>query len=385
MRYAYFTDVVYHFKRVILAGGSARHSGGQHEIARDTQRDGARGHKGGAAGRSAREGYHIGAIAAHTVVHITADYRVITFRDGVIAAVIVEFQGLFRRNAAAIGISHSQRMIAVIQTVEHKAVYVARSSRGNVLGRTGVCFQSAVYAQSRLHVKAAQVNGQFHAYALQDGKHRIQLHFQAEALGVEHKLYCGYGHESGVLLVQLAHRSGHLSARHHIAVFVICHNFHIILTRVGVIEVGEVVAFYHQVCRRVSTSGSGRHCSHGGIGYGFDAAAYGALHPVRQYGVFGCTCYLIPAHIEVVVCAGQEPHTHFGKAVDRSNRRRRVVIQQVGAQLGIFFQRFRQSLIGVSVNFRDVAIVVNTFALSAYHGVRSALCDGAFKLGQCSE
>ena len=345
---------------------------GQGYIARDAHVDGAGHREFSRRACRAAQHYFISAVAAHTVVHKAVHNRVIAACNLIIAAGHGKAHVALRPHAAAVGVRHCERVRTVCKVVQLKAVnvLVAVFVRG-YLNYVIAAFNTyrGIKSERRRHVEAAQVDGQFNAHAFQNGEYRVELYFQSEAFGVEYERYRGYGQQSLFVIGYLAHCGVHLSAGYHIAEFVVSHRFHIVLARIRAVVIAEAQrgGTEHEF-RRGEFGSALRGKTDNGIAGGHSAAFHLVQYSVRQYGVIIRAFNRAPADVEAGSCAAVlasqrcEPHIHIGKAVCRTDCRGRISLKYIGGK-SVFLCQF---FVGVSVNFRDVAVIV---AFRAHHGM----------------
>ena len=342
---------------------------GQGYIARDAQVDGAGHREDSRRVCRAAQHYFISAVAAHTVVHKAVLNRVIAACDFIDSAGHGKAHVALRPHAAAVGVRHCERVRTVCKVVQLKAVnvLVAVFVRGYLNYVIAACnTYRGVKSERRRHVEAAQVDGQFNAHAFQNGEYRVELYFQSEAFGVEYERYRGYGQQSLFVIGYLAHCGVHLSAGYHIAEFVVSHRFHIVLARIRAVVVAEAqLRRIEHEFRRGEAGSALRGKTDNGIAGGHSAAFHLVQYSVRQYGVICRAFNGAPADVEAGSCAAVlasqrcEPHIHIGKAVCRTDCRGRISLKYIGGKSAFLCQFF----VGVSVNFRDVAV----FKARAHH------------------
>ena len=279
-------------------------------------------------------------------------------------------------------------MVAVGETLELHGVDVAFDLDDLVAddGR----FERCVESESRVDVESAQVDGQFDAHALEDRQDGAELQFKPEALGVEHDLDRRDREQGLIRFGDLAQSRGYLTARDHIAVFVVSHGFDIIFGRVIHVVISERTpslrgeAQIVQAERRAALIDgaddgiSNRHARRAHLT--FDVIRQDAVR-CRAFDAVPADAVISRRAVHIFGGARSEPHAHGLEAVRRAHGNGFIVAQLSIGHVARFGD-LADALVRVGIDGHDVTIVI---AFRSHHRMLSSVRERGFESVLCVE
>ena len=276
-------------------------------------------------------------------------------------------------------------MLAVVETLELHGIDVAFDLDDLVAddGR----FERCVESESRVDVESAQVDGQFDAHALEDRQDGAELQFKPEALGVEHDLDRRDREQGLIRFGDLAQSRGYLTARDHIAVFVVSHGFDIIFGRVIHVVVSERTPSLRSLRGEAQIAQTERRTAlvdgaDNGISNGHAISAHLTFDVIRQDAVRCRAFDAVPADavisrraVHIFGGARSEPHAHGLEAVRRAHGNGFIFAQLSIGHIARFGD-LADALVRVGIDGHDVTIVI---AFRSHHRVLLSFRERSFE------